>query len=268
MEVPELGNWLLRSRVQLAHSLINAGRWRLAYAHLAAIARWMAEHPPGRQRRGQEDQIEDGLLRRDEVWVETYQYLAIVCRDVEPLDAMGYLSTALARIGRRGPGAIQPIRPDVTIGNLQRDLAKVQLRQRRFDRQAVAEQLQQAQARLEQADEREMLAATHIARATLCSRIGDLNGVNRAIEDATFLADQSQSPILVCIIPTAGESCARRGNGVALVRSAPADAAATEASLHHSRRTAATAYSLDQAPRNDPAHLPGTLAGTLTGLVP
>jgi len=73
--------------------------------------------------------------------------------DVEPLDAMGYLSTALARIGRRGPGAIQPIRPDVTIGNLQRDLAKVQLRQRRFDRQAVAEQLQQAQARLEQADE-------------------------------------------------------------------------------------------------------------------
>jgi transposase-like protein len=207
----QVGSWLLRSRLQLGHSLMNSGNWPLAARYLQETIDWMQEHPIGpRQRAWEEEEPRWASVRRDDVWIECYQYLGIVLREADLPTASAYMQTALTSVHH-------PHRPVVPgdesmVGNLERDLAKLQLRLRRLPEEAVRQHLRNAQESAERSGSPGMQAATQMAWAQLHDRLAREAGgqeqgtrhqqhvqMEQAIERALHLVEQEDSPILQTI---------------------------------------------------------------------
>jgi transposase-like protein len=208
LTTPQVGSWLLRSRLQLGHSLMNSGNWPLAAHYLRETIDWMLDHPIGpRQRAWEDGEPRWASLRRDDVWIECYQYLGIVLREEDLPTASAYMQTALPSIQR----LYRPVVPGdgSMLGNLERDLAKLQLRQRRLPEEEVRQHLRHAQRSAERSGSPGMLAATYMAWARLSHRLAQEAGeqeqgtrrqqreqMEQAIERALQLVEQEDSPIL------------------------------------------------------------------------
>jgi transposase len=212
LNTSRIGSWLLRSRLQLGHSLMNSGNWPLAAHQLRETIDWMQEYPAGpRQRAWEEGEPRWVSLRRDDVWIECYQYLGIVLREGHLTSAYGYMQTAMNGISRQQ----RPVVPGdwSMAGNLERDLAKLKLRLRRWSEQEVRQHLTNAEQSAEASGSPGMQAATQIAWAKLHDRLAREAGeqdagtrrqererMEQAIEQALHLVDQEDSPILQAVI--------------------------------------------------------------------
>lgn len=107
----------------------------------------------------------------DNLWLEGYQYLAIIERDADRKAAFGSLSTPLLALRRR-ESRRAPVGATLLEGNLERDLAKLLLRAGRGGE--VAAHLQRAQGQVERAGDAGMLAATHMEWALLAGTLAAL----------------------------------------------------------------------------------------------
>ncbi len=211
LTTPHVGSWLLRSRLQLGHSLMNSGNWPLAAHVLQETIDWMQEHPIGPGQRAWEDgEPRWASLRRDDIWIESFQYLGIVLREVNLPAASAYLHTALNRIQRQHHAVVPG--DWSMVGNLERDLAKLQLRMRRLPEEEIRQHLTNAEQSAETSGSPGMQAATHIAWARLHERLAreageEERGIRRrereqmeqAIERALHLVEQEDTPILQTI---------------------------------------------------------------------
>jgi transposase-like protein len=211
LTVPQVGSWLLRSRLQLGHSLMNSGNWPLAARSLQETIAWMQEHPIGSRQRAWEDgEPRWASLRRDDVWIECYQYLGIVLREEDLSTASAYLHTALMGIQRHHRAVVPG--DESMIGNLERDLAKLKLHLRRLPEEEVRQHLLHAQQSAESSSSPGMQAATHIAWARLHDRLVREAGeqdkgtrrqqrtqMEQAIERALQLVEREDTPILQTI---------------------------------------------------------------------
>jgi transposase-like protein len=165
---PAIGPLLLRSRIQLGHSLMNTGRWREAAQILDETLGWLR-----RAQESREPQSPDPLLgiwlRRDDAWIETYQYLGIVLRQSEPAIARGYFHIALAAV-RSSSRRLVPLHPALIEGNLERDIARHMLRVDVALDTEIEHHLHTSRDALENVGDQAMLAATDMAWADLQSR--------------------------------------------------------------------------------------------------
>jgi hypothetical protein len=204
---PAVGDLLLRSRVQLAHSLMNSGNWPLAAEHLEETIGWLKHHASNREPNWQGPPLEVSL-RRDDAWIESYQYLGIVLRDRDPGRAQSYLAIALTDIRSRSSRLV-PTNFALAVGNLERDLAKHALRFDTTSHGEVEAHLRASDASLEGTGDRAMLAATGMAWADLHGRSasrarGDekaawrrhLSAMEVALEEALGAIEQLDSPPL------------------------------------------------------------------------
>jgi hypothetical protein len=156
---PSIGDLLLRSRIQLGHSLMSSGRWRAARDCLGETLAWLQHVGPAEGEPAWRGPPVAASLRRDDVWIECYQYLGIVLRDRSPALAWSYLASALAAIRSRSRTLV-PTCPAVAIGNLERNLAKLGLRTGRVPDAEIEARLRSALNSLEETGDRPMVAAT------------------------------------------------------------------------------------------------------------
>jgi transposase len=201
-----IGRLVLRSRVQLGHSLMNGGDWSRAARYLQHTLDWMNEHEPP-TRRKQNDAIFLHLgLGWDNLWLECCQYLAIVERDTDPKAAQGYLHTALVSL-RRSHQRRSPAHGTLLQGNIERDLGKLRVRSGQLD--LASAHYRAAEERIERAGDWGMLAASQMEWALLFGQLaaraqrdqqGDWRGhrraMERAIERAIALLRMIASPTL------------------------------------------------------------------------
>ncbi len=207
LATPEIGSWLLSSRLHLGHSLMNSGHWSQAAHYLRETIAWMQEqeHAVGTHRRpwDWEDAPNFVSLRRDDVWLGCYQHLGLVLGKQDVKAGLAYLQTALNGIRR----SHRPIVPgdQTTIGSLERDLANLKLRLRHFSEAEVRQHLLHAQQNAENSGVPGVQAYTHITQARLHDRLARAasereKGVRRqqresmqqSIEQALQLVEQEQ----------------------------------------------------------------------------
>jgi hypothetical protein len=168
---PEIGSWLLSSRLHLGHSLMNSGHWPQAAHYLRETIAWMQEqeHAVGTHRHPWEDASNFVSLRRDDVWLGCYQHLGLVLGKQDVKAGLAYLQTALSGIHR----SHNPVVPgdQTIIGSLERDLANLKLRLRHFSEAEVRQHLLHAQQNAENSGVSGVQAYTHITRARLYDRL-------------------------------------------------------------------------------------------------
>jgi hypothetical protein len=146
----------------------------------------------------------------DDVWVECCQYLGIVLRDADRKEAEGRIATAISKVRRK---LKVPNNIGLTLGNLERDLARLKLRSKVVAYREIEGLLRETQADLEGAGDKTMLAATFITWAALHERrareAGDedrgtwrreLQAMEEMIEKACTVAESELSPMLETII--------------------------------------------------------------------
>jgi hypothetical protein len=123
---PQIGKWLLRSRVVLGHSLMNTGRWEQAAMMLTETLTWIHEHEAWLRQQNWE---EDAAFRLSwgDAWVECMQYLAIVLQETDYERAQAYLSTTLIGLQRQWKPVI-PKNPSAMISNVKRDVASLKIK--------------------------------------------------------------------------------------------------------------------------------------------
>ncbi len=171
LATPEIGSWLLSSRLHLGHSLMNSGHWSQAAHYLRETIAWMQEQerPVGTYRRSWEDIPNFVSLRRDDIWLGCYQHLGLVLGKEDVKAGLSYLQTALSGIQR----SHNPVVPgdQTMIGSLERDLANLKLRLRRFSEAEVRQHLLQAQQNAENSGVPSVQAYTHITWARLYDRL-------------------------------------------------------------------------------------------------
>jgi len=150
LTTPEMGSWLLSSRLHLGHSLMNSGQWSQAAQCLRETIAWMGEqeHTLGRQARPWEDEPTFVSLRRDDIWLGCYHHLGLVLGKQDIEAGLGYLHTALSGM-RRSHRPIVPGDP-TEIGSLERDLANLKLRLDHFSTADVLQHLLAAQRNAEE----------------------------------------------------------------------------------------------------------------------
>lgn len=123
---PKIGQWLLRSRVALAHSLMNTGRWEQAAVVLAENLTWMREHESWLRHQRWEEELAFNL-RWEDAWVESLQYLGIVLQETDYQRAQAYLSTALIGLDRKWRPVV-PKTPAAMLSNVRRDIASLKIK--------------------------------------------------------------------------------------------------------------------------------------------
>ena len=171
LATPEIGSWLLSSRLHLGHSLMNSGQWHQSAYYLRETIAWMQEqeHVVGIQRYPWEDAPNFVSLRRDDVWLGCYQHLGLVLGKQDVKAALAYLQTALSGIQR----SHNPVVPgdQTMIGSLERDLANLKLRLRHFSQTEVRQHLLHAQQNAEDSGDPGVQAFTQITWARLHDRL-------------------------------------------------------------------------------------------------
>jgi transposase len=180
LDDPAVGDLFLRSRVQLGHSLMSVGQWRRAWLHLEETIGWL-----GRGTGDCDESTWQGpplgvSLRRDDAWVECYQYLGIVLRDRDPALARSRVATVLAGIRSTSTGRLVPTNAELAAGNLERDLAKLLMRAGGVADGEVEAHLRVSRTSLEETGDHAMLAATDMAWADLhAARAAAVRGDDR-----------------------------------------------------------------------------------------
>jgi len=171
LATPEIGSWLLSSRLHLGHSLMNSGHWSQSAHFLRETIAWMQEqeHSLGTQRRPWEDVPNFVSIRRDDVWLGCYQHLGLVLGKEDVEAGLAYLQTAVSRIQR----SHKPMVPQdqTMIGSLERDLANLKLRLRHFSEAEVRQHLLHAQQNAEKFGSPGVQAYTRITWARLYDRL-------------------------------------------------------------------------------------------------
>jgi len=172
LSTPEIGSWLLCGRLHLGHCLMNSGRWSQAEHHLRAAIEWMQEQETSlrTQRRPWEDEPNFVSLRLDDIWLGCYHHLGLVVAKQHDIEGgLGYLQTALFGIRR----SHKPLVPgdQTEVGSLERDLANLKLRLRRFSQVEVRQHLLSAHKNAEDSGDVGVQAYTHISWARLYDRL-------------------------------------------------------------------------------------------------
>jgi hypothetical protein len=190
---PEAGSWLLRGALQLAHALIEVGRWGSALRYLWLVDGWLARedaHPSRRQRAYQDEGdrwtlphdarwhtgtvvpagAERVSLRHDEIWLETQQYLGVVLRDVPGERAVEALEAARRALEGDGGRELAADRLAHYRGVIGHDLAALMLR-RGYSPRLVLRTLDVAVPLLEEPVDLPMRAAAALTRAEALARI-------------------------------------------------------------------------------------------------
>jgi hypothetical protein len=169
LTMPEIGSWLLSSRLHLGHSLMNSGYWSQAAHCLHGTIDWMQEYAVGTSRRPWEDEPNFVSLRRDDIWLGCYQHLGIVLGKEDVEAALAYLQTALSGVRR----SYRPVVPgnQTLVGDLERDLANFKLRLRHFPEEEVRQNLVRAQQSAEASGSPGVQAFTCITWARLYDRL-------------------------------------------------------------------------------------------------
>jgi|GEM_PF-2064069 len=171
LATPEIGSWLLSSRLHLGHSLMNSGHWSQSAHSLRETIAWMQEqeYAVGTRQRPWEDAPNFVSLRRDDVWLGCYQHLGLVLGKEDVKAGLAYLQTALSGIQR----SHHPVVPgdQNMIGDLERDLANLKLRLRHFSEEEVRQHLLRAQQSAETSDFPGIQAFTYITWARLYDRL-------------------------------------------------------------------------------------------------
>jgi len=171
LATPEIGSWLLSSRLHLGHSLMNSGYWSQADHHLRETIAWMQEqeHAVGTHQGQWEDTPNFVSLRRDDVWLGCYQHLGLVLGKEDVKAGLAYLQTALSGTQR----SHNPVVPgdQTLVGSLERDLANLKLRLRHFSEAEVRQHLLHAQQNAENTGSPGEQAYTRITWARLYDRL-------------------------------------------------------------------------------------------------
>ncbi len=227
---PEVGSWLLRGTLQLAHALIDTGQWASAlwYLRLAddwlrrdgtrpdarhaafqdAGDRWLAgdtwhtgEAPPGALRIS---------LRHDEIWVETQQYLGVVLRDAPGELAIDALVDARHALRGRTRRQFPTERQRHLRGVIAHDLAALEQREG-YPAARVMAGLDEAEAMLEEDGDTAMLAAASITRARALERSeAPADEVEAAVWRAFNRAERIDSAITQAKVAIDGVGLLRR----------------------------------------------------------
>lgn len=205
---PAVGPLLLRSRVELGRSLMNSGRWRAASEVFEETIGWLKQAPPEADDPPPPVPGVAASLRRDDAWIESYQYLAIVLRDRRPDAARGYLRIALDGIRSRS-GRLVPLHRALAEGNLERDLATLLLRAAETPDAEIEAHLRAASDLLEEAGDQAMMAATEMTQAKAAAWRAErargedratwrsaLDAVERSLDRAMGTLDGLDSPML------------------------------------------------------------------------
>ncbi len=171
LTTPEIGSWLLSSRLHLGHSLMNSGYWSQAAHFLRETISWMQEQEDtiGPYRRPWEDTPNFVSLRHDDIWLGCYQHLGLVLGKQDEEAGLAYLQTALSGI-RRSHRPVVPGDPTMA-GSLERDLANLKLRLRRFSEEEVRQHLLHAQQNAEASGNLGVQAYTCITWGRLYDRL-------------------------------------------------------------------------------------------------
>lgn len=203
LSTPEVGSWLLSSRLHLGHSLMNSGHRPQAAQYLGETIVWMQEHPGESHQCSWQEAPQFVSLRRDDVWLGCYQHLGLVLGKDDVKTGLAYLQTALSGIHR----SHHPVVPGdwAMLGDLERDLAHLKLRLRRLPEAEVRQHLHRAQERAEDAGAPGIQAFTYLAWAKLSDRLAGEAGerehgtrrrqrqeIEQAIERALHLVEGEQ----------------------------------------------------------------------------
>ncbi|HEU5376723.1 MAG TPA: helix-turn-helix domain-containing protein [Ktedonobacteraceae bacterium] len=167
----ELSSWLLNSRLQLGHSLMNSGHWSEAVYCLRETIAWMQEQEQAARahRRLWEDEPHFVSLRRDDIWLGCYHHLGLTLGKEDLEAGLAYLQTALNGVQR----SHRPLVPGdpTTVGSLERDLANLKLRLRSFSEVEVRQHLLHAQQNAEETGVLGVQAYTCITWGRLYDRL-------------------------------------------------------------------------------------------------
>jgi len=239
---PEAGSWLLRGALQLAHALINTGRWASAMWYLRLVDDWLAreESRPSARQAAYQDTGERWVtgpgrwtaghgpppgaervsLRQDDIWLETQQYLGVVLRDAIHQDAIDALTVAGRMLDAGGPRRISPHRVTHYQGVIGHDLATLKLR-RDYPVWSVLEDLDPAEELLAHHRDVPMLASALLTRATAIERASSggrsgpaLDRVERAVWTAFDYASRSSALITNVRVHIEGTELLLRGRNV------------------------------------------------------
>ena len=205
---PEVGQWLLRSRVVLGHSLMNTGRWEQAAVVLTETLTWMQEQQSWlRQQRWEEDAAFN--LCWEDAWVECIQYLGIVLQEADYERAQAYLSTALIGLQRQWK-PIVPKTPAAMLSNVRRDIASLKIKSWRVLGRDIERELEDIVSGVDpvylvpgkMAGIGILWAKLHAGRAQAASseshlaRVRELERMGQAVEQTLILVQQDPSPML------------------------------------------------------------------------
>lgn len=203
ISTPEIGSWLLSSRLHLGHSLMNSGHRPQAAQYLGETIVWMQEHPEEPHQRSWQEAPQFVSLRRDDVWLGCYQHLGLVLGKDDVKTGLAYLQTALNGVHR----SHHPVVPGdgAMLGDLERDLAHLKLRLRRLPEAEIRQHLHRAKERAEATGTPGIQAFTYLAWAKLSDRLAQEAGeraqgtrrrqrqvMEQAIERALHLVEGEQ----------------------------------------------------------------------------
>lgn len=160
LQEPVLGSWLLRGGLQLAHALLDTGRWASALRYLRLTESWLSTESLRRsvthiayqdagdrwicENDRQWRTVAAGVqlppsaarisLRHDDIWLEAQRYLGIVLRDSSSDVAEEILSGALRGAAGRTSRQISPLLSTRYEGIFRYNLAALKLRRGYPDR--------------------------------------------------------------------------------------------------------------------------------------
>lgn len=208
MHTPNMGKWLLRSRVVLAHSLMNTGRWRQARSVLETTLHWMRENENWLRQQSWEDEASLNF-RWSDAWVECHQYLGIVLQLEDYERAQGYLHTALIGLQRQWK-PIRPKAPTAMVSNVRRDIVALKIRYGKAADREIAQDLDHIVEGLDPiflgpgkvAGIAILRAAFYAHQATASgterptTRVGAFDHMQQSVEQVISLVQQEPSPML------------------------------------------------------------------------
>lgn len=165
-----LSSWLLASRLLLGHSLMNSGQWVQSAHVLRQTLDWMGRRPTELRQSASEGKPYGVSLRQSDIWLGCTHHLGLMLAKQNQIEAgIGHLQTALDAIHRKHLPVIPIDRSEA--GSLERDLAHLKLRLRRFPREEIHQHLHEAQQSAEDAGSFAKLAFTQFAWAKFYDRL-------------------------------------------------------------------------------------------------
>lgn len=218
------GPWLIRARLQLAHCLVDLGRFREARRHHAELTKWIdhAEEAFGFQGRD----WEGWGLRWDDFWLEPRQVFVTELADFEHPEAdWARAKTVLMRLDAKHGRVRRPTNLPMRLGNLKRSIADLEIAHGKRKPREIERVLEEALEHQEEASDYGMRAWSLITRAKLLGRLASwsrardserkqlLERMDRDIEEALRLVDHGLWPINLVNF-TISATCLRLEHGV------------------------------------------------------